>query len=381
MNQISLYNKSTDSKLSIEPEELNKNRTIKIPKDGDFFLTNKSKIVEDVSSKYTVGPNGDFQELEEAIRVLCNMRQYSSVEPIKKTIELELLEDYVFKPYFQSGMNAGFIIVRSRNPINIELNKSPYALFTFNNGAIGPTFRNITFNIKLVESRLIWTELRSYSSFENCNFIINYQDNVNVLSHIIFVATTSSTLFLRNIVFDVDINKNNDKLLNNGKKFDRFLCITGIRSAGQYNNVKLRIREHSNKHDDSYTRIFDVNQGSYASLESGETLIDFSSKHGTFTVVSANHEAFINMPGRVKITASSNMNNRSVLVQAYENGVINCEDVNLLNSGNSTPILYGFQAVSGSKIYIRGYKNNNSNITNITNIPPNTYSSEASIIL
>lgn len=78
MNQISLYNKSTDSKLSIEAEELTRSRNIKIPKDGSFLLTNKTRLTEELADKYTVGPTGDFQELEEAVRVLCNMKEYSS---------------------------------------------------------------------------------------------------------------------------------------------------------------------------------------------------------------------------------------------------------------------------------------------------------------
>ena len=60
-----------------ETKELTRNSNIEIPKDGSFLLTNKTRLTEELAPKYTVGPSGDFQELEEAVRVLCNMKQHS----------------------------------------------------------------------------------------------------------------------------------------------------------------------------------------------------------------------------------------------------------------------------------------------------------------
>lgn len=379
MNQISLYNKSTDSKLTIEAEELTRSRNIKIPKDGSFLLTNKTRLTEDLADKYTVGPTGDFQELEEAVRVLCNMKQYAEWKRLSKKVTLELQPNYIFKSYCQSSLDASFIYIKSNTPVTINVtdgaNIDPYAMsiFAITNGGKSPKFKNITFNITATDTRLLWSDVQSYLSLEGCTFNINYRDNVRIVNQTFARVELSGVLRLSNVVFNIEVNKNNDLLLNSGKPYTRHYF-----SVIAYSNIsilatKFNIKDYSNQNDNSLIRVLNISERSTGIMDH-TSVINCECDHGKFELISSHHHGALTAASGVTITANSKTNNEdSIIWSAYEQGFINCEHTVLLNCGTQNkPIRSAFNVYKDGRLLIRSYKKTNSFFTNDTNIPVNT---------
>lgn len=376
MNQISLYNKSTDSKLSIEAEELTRSRNIKIPKDGSFLLTNKTRLTEDLADKYTVGPTGDFQELEEAVRVICNMKEYSSRQ---KNVIVELQDNYVFNSYSQNSLDASFINVKSNTPVTINVTDgasiSSYhmSIFLITNGGKSPKFLGITFNITATDARLLWSGLHSYLSIEECTFNINYRDNARIVNPTFARVELSGLLRLSNVVFNIEVNKNNDLLLNSGKAYTRNYFSAFSFSNIICLNVKFNIKDYSNQNDNSLMRVFVPAESSAASM-TGNSVINYECDHGKMELISVNHNSTLTAADGVTVTANSKTNNEnSVIWCAYEQGSIDCERAVLLNCGTQDkPIKAAFSVYKDGRLLIRSYRKTNSFFTNDTNIPVNT---------
>ena len=376
MNQISLYNKSTDSKLSIEAEELTSSRNIKIPKDGSFLLTNKTRLTEELADKYTVGPTGDFQELEEAVRVLCNMKEYSSRQ---KDVIVELQENYVFKSYTQFGMNAGFIVVKPKSPItlnNADLYRGPDSgIFIVAHGAISPRFEQFTMNITSTGVRLFDVIKHSTLTFNSCTFNFDYQDKQGTLLWFpLFLHYDSSTLNIRNTVFNMSINKNNNTLLNNGEPLYRWLCVCGENTNTLIDNVKIIIEDKSNINDSSVTTVFPTGIQSRGNFTGSNSLIRYSAEHGAFVLIHTHSNGCLSLGDGLTLTGNSiSGNQNSTLIDAYNFGSITCGNMNFQNCGTiSNPIGYSFKVNNGSKICITNYWSGNSHVTNETNITVNT---------
>ena len=377
MNQISLYNKSTDSKLSIEAEELTRSRNIKIPKDGSFLLTNKTRLTEELADKYTVGPTGDFQELEEAVRVLCNMKQHSKGPRGHRlqSVEVELQENYVFKPYNQCGMDAMFIKVTAKSPINVTLTGPRGNLFTLSNGAISPIFDRLTMNVMAIDSRLAHVHTKSYLVITNSTININYRDTlVPPMHYPIYLVHNYGMLDLNQVVINMDINKNNNNMLNNGTPFHRWLsgCVTlGGTSLQQF---KLNLRDYSNMHDDSSCVVLPTASNSRLTFDGNGSLVNYSTEHGSFNLFTVSGNSCLDMAGGVTLTANSNTRNRaSTLIFTYNLGNATCRAIKLTNCGRSgDPLLEAFTIDTASVIHIYDYKNTNSYFTNVTNITVNT---------
>ena len=371
MNQISLYNKSTDSKLSIEAEELTRSRNIKIPKDGSFLLTNKTRLTEELADKYTVGPTGDFQELEEAVRVICNMKEYSSRQ---KDVIVELQENYVFKPYNQCGMDAMFIKVTAKAPINVELSNPHGTLFNLYNGALSPIFDSLTMNVTATNSRLANVIRKSCLKITNSTININYQDTlVPPMIFPIYAVYDYSTLDLFSVVINMDINKNNNNILNNGESFFRWLSVCGEHSDTLLREFKLNLTDHSNMHDDSYSIVLPSGLNSRMMFTGSGSLLNYSTEHGPFRLFEVHGNGCLNMTGGVTLTANSNTRNRqSTLIFPYNLGSVTCRDIKLVDCGRpGDPLITAFAVETSGVIHIYGYKSTNSHFTNITNIPEN----------
>lgn len=388
MNQISLYNKSTDSKLSIEAEELTSSRNIKIPKDGSFLLTNKTRLTEELKDKYTVGPTGDFQELEEAVRVLCNMKQYAKRKVFSKLIVLELQPNYIFKSYYQGGLDASFISIKSNTPVTINvtdganIDRYHMSIFIISSGGKSPKFINTTFNITAIDAKLLWCGLQSYLSFENCTFNINYRDNVRITNLTFAHVEYSGLLRLSNVVFNIEVNKNNDLLLNSGNAYTRDYFRALSFSSIICLNVKFNIKDYSNQNDTSLMRIFVISESSSAFM-SHTSVINYECDHGMMTLISSNHNSTLTAADGVTVTANSKTNNEnSIIWSAYEQGFIDCDRTVLLNCGTQEkPIKDAFNVYKDGRLLIRSYKKTNSFFTNDTNIPTNTLNREGVISL
>lgn len=379
MNQISLYNKSTDSKLSIEAEELTRSRNIKIPKDGSFLLTNKTRLTENLLDKYTVGPTGDFQELEEAVRVLCNMKQYENYRRSSKMVTLELQPNYIFKSYIQPGMDASFIVIKSTTPVTINVDDGtkidPYymSIFLVSNGGTSPTFLGITFNITAVDARLLRVTINSFLSFEDCTFNINYRDNVRIVNSTFASIELNGLLLLRRVVFNIEVNKDNDILLNSGNVFSRNYFGAGSFSNMTYLNVRFNVKDYSNQHDNSSMRFFLISENSSAHINY-LSVINYECDHGRIELITIDRQGALTALNGVTVTANSKTNNEnSYIWSAYEQGNIDCHSTVLLNCGTQEkPIKAAFSVNKDSRIIIRGYKKTNSFFTNDTSIPVNT---------
>ena len=378
MNQISLYNKSTDSKLSIEAEELTSSRNIKIPKDGSFLLTNKTRLTEELADKYTVGPTGDFQELEEAVRVICNMKEYSSRQ---RDVIVELQENYLFKTYTQFGMNAGFIVVRPKSPMtlnNAELYRGfDSGVFIVAHGAISPRFENFTMNITSTGVRLFDVIKHSTLTFHSCTFNFDYQDKQDaVMWFPLFLHYDSTTLNMTNTVINMSINKNNNTLLHNGQSLYRWLSVCGENTNTLISNVKITIEDKSNINDSSITTVFPTGIQSRGIFSGSESLISYSAEHGGFVIIHTHSNGCLTLGDGLTITANSSSgyeNQISTLIDAYNFGSITCQNIKLQDCGtNSKPIGYSFKVNAGSKISITNYQSANSHVTNETNIAVNT---------
>ena len=376
MNQISLYNKSTDSKLSIEAEELTRSRNIKIPKDGSFLLTNKTRLTEELADKYTVGPTGDFQELEEAVRVLCNMKEYSSRQG---DVIVELQEDYLFKSYTQFGMNAGFIIVRHKSP-SMQLRVDPTinlnrGIFYVDQGAISPRFTQITMNITSTGRQLFTVLSHSVLTFHACTFNFDYQDREGTETRSpLFLIYNSATLVITSTVINMSINKNNNTMINSGRRSIRWFSRCCENSDAHFNNVKINIEDKSNIEDSSITTAIICNTNSDVVFATG--LIKYSTEHGGFVLVSAQTNGRIYIGSNLTLTGNSNFNSgnqKSTLIDANSLGSITCGNITLKDCGTiSNPIRYSFRVVTGGMINITNYKNDNSHVTDEANITVNT---------
>lgn len=382
MNQISLYNKSTDSKLSIEAEELTRSRNIKIPKDGSFLLTNKTRLTEELADKYTVGPTGDFQELEEAVRVLCNMKEYSSRQ---KDVIVELQENYVFKPYTQFGMNAGFIVVRPKSPITLEVTNLNRAIFSVVHGAISPRFEQFTMNIKSTNTRLFDIIRQSELSFAVSTFNFNYQDNPGdsntPLNFPFFLNYNSTSLTLGTVTFNIEINKDNSNMLNNGEPLYRWLSVCGENSELLASHVRINIKDYSNINDNSVTDVLPSGINSKVVFNGNNPLISYSTEHGGFNLVRVHSGGVVTMNSAITLTGNSKTSNQnSRLVLVYNSGTVDCTSVQLVNCGSPGSVLKNaFSVDAGSAINITGYRNNNSHFSNLTNVQVNTLTSSGII--
>lgn len=370
MNQISLYNKSTDSKLSIEAEELTRSRNIKIPKDGSFLLTNKTRLTEELAPKYTVGPTGDFQELEEAVRVLCNMKRYSSTN---RDVIVELQNDYIFKPYYQFSIDAGFIRVIAKAPINLEVSNGA-AVFSIDRGGVSPRFEQFNMNIKVRNSRLFNVVHQSALYFDNCTFNFDYQDiPERPLKFPFFLHYDSSRLVVTRTVFNMDINKDNNTMLNNGNVVNRWLSVCGENTDTIMSYVKINIRDHSNMNDNSTTSVLPSGLQSRLQFGGNGSIISYSSEHGRFSIIWTHSNGCVTLGNDVTITANSKTgNSNSIIMYVRDCGTITCNEVNLVDCGMDTPIGTAFFIFNGSTININSYRNRNSQFTELTNIQKNT---------
>ena len=378
MNQISLYNKSTDSKLSIEAEELTRSRNIKIPKDGSFLLTNKTRLTEELKDKYTVGPNGDFQELEEAVRVLCNMKQYSNGPNGHhlQSVEVELQENYIFKPYNQCGMDASFIKVTSKSIIDVPV-FNPYesSLFNLSNGAISPIFDRLTMSVRVSNCRLATVTTNSCLKITNSTIGILYQDTlVPPMNFPIYAVYDYGMLDLFGVVINMSINKHNNTMLNNGEPIYRWLSLCGEHSDTLLRECKLNISDHSNMNDDSGCSVLPSGYNSRMMFIGSGSLVDYSTEHGFFHLFTTHGNGCLTMTGGVTLTANSNTRNRlSTLIFTYNLGSVTCRDIKLLNCGRpGDPMNEAFTIDTASVIHVRDYKNTNSYFINETNITVNT---------
>lgn len=372
MNQISLYNKSSDSKLSIEAEELTSSRNIKIPKDGSFLLTNKTRLTEDLADKYTVGPTGDFQELEEAVRVLCNMKEYSTR---RGNVLVELQENYVFKSYHQVNMNAGFIVVRPKSTMTLNTaDINTHAIFSLQQGAISPRFEQFTMNITSTGVRLFEVIHNARLSFNTCTFNFDYQDKQGTpLTFPLFLHYDSSVLVMDNTVINMTINKNNNTLLNSGKAMYRWLCVCGENSDTKLIGVKIIIEDKSNILDSSVTSVFPTGYHSRVMFNGPESLISYSGEHGGFVLISTHSNGSITLNNGLTLTGNSNSGNQiSELVVANSLGSISCDSIKLKDCGTiSNPIKYSFSVNTGGMMNINNCQSANLYVSNETSIRVN----------
>ena len=273
-------------------------------------------------------------------------------------------------------MDAMFIKVTAKAPINVELNSTHGTLFNLSNGAISPIFERLTMNVIAINSRLAHVTTKSCLKITNSTININYQDTlVPPLVFPIYVAYDYGMLDLFGVVINMDINKNNNNRLNNGNPFFRWLSLCGEHCDTLLREFKLNLRDHSNMHDDSGCSVVPSGFNSRMMFTGSGSLVNYSTEHGSFRLFEVHGNGCLNMSGGVTLTANSNTRNRqSNLIFTYNLASVTCRDIKLINCGSpGNPLNTAFAVDAASVIHIFGYKNTNSHFTNITNIAVNTF--------